>query len=85
MSRLYRSATGTATRLGKRLPQDVMVISRDDESFLQHAVPRITRYSTPPAVFARKVSQAVRRIAEGGTLPRRALRLMPDLVPGETA
>ncbi len=72
-------------RLGKRLPQDVMVISRDDESFLQHAVPRITRYATSPTVFARKVSQAVRRIAEGGTLPRRALRLMPDLVPGETA
>jgi DNA-binding LacI/PurR family transcriptional regulator len=72
-------------RLGKRLPQEVMVISRDDESFLQHAVPRITRYSTQPEVFARRVSQAVRRIAEGGALPRRALRLMPAWIPGETA
>jgi DNA-binding LacI/PurR family transcriptional regulator len=72
-------------RLGKRLPRDVGVISRDDEGFLQHAVPRITRYATPPAIFARKVSQAVRRLAEGGSLSNRTLRLMPEWVPGETA
>lgn len=70
---------------GKRIPQDVAVISRDDEAFLQHCVPEITRYAANPAQFARRVCAAARQLAETGSLPPRAIRLMPQIMRGETA
>lgn len=72
-------------RSGKRIPQDMAVVSRDDETFLQHTVPAVTRYAANPAQFARSVSKAARQLAETGVLPPKAIRLMPQLVRGETA
>jgi DNA-binding LacI/PurR family transcriptional regulator len=69
---------------GRRIPQDMAVVSRDDETFLQHVTPGVTRYAADPAQFARRVSTAARQLAETGTLPSRAIRLMPKLVRGET-
>lgn len=71
-------------RQGKRIPQDMAVVSRDDETFLQHAVPGVTRYAADPAQFARTVSKAARQLAETGILPPKAIRLMPQFVRGET-
>lgn len=71
-------------RGGRRIPQDMAVVSRDDESFLQHTVPAVTRYAADPAQFARNVSKAARQLAETGVLPPKAARLMPQLVRGET-
>lgn len=71
-------------RRGCRIPQDVAVISRDDEAFLQHTTPVVARYAANPAQFAARVSAAARQLAETGTLPPRALRLMPQWLPGET-
>lgn len=72
-------------RIGKRIPQDMAVVSRDDESFLQHALPTVTRYASNPTQFARSVSKAVRQLAEAGSLPPKAQRLIPQLVRGESA
>ncbi len=69
---------------GKRIPQDMAVVSRDDEAFLQHTVPAVTRYAASPSQFARSVCMAARKLAEDGTLPPKAIRLMPKLVRGET-
>ena len=69
---------------GKRIPKDIAVLSRDDETFLQHAVPSVTRYSTSQVQFARRVSVAARLLADGTPLPRTTIRLMPRLVQGET-
>ncbi len=69
---------------GKRIPQDMAVVSRDDEIFLAHTVPAVTRYTSSPSQFARRVSQAARQLAETGALPPKAIRLMPRLVKGET-
>ena len=71
-------------RRGKRIPQDVAVISRDDDPFLQSTSPAVTRYAINPAQFARRVSLAARQLAETGTLPAHAIRLMPKFLPGET-
>lgn len=71
-------------RMGKRIPRDMAVVSRDDEAFLEHVTPGITRYSANPLQFARRVSAAARQLAETGSLPPRAIRLMPKLVRGET-
>ena len=67
-----------------RVPEDVAVISRDDEDYLAHTSPAITRYAIDADRFARQISRLVRTVAETGTLNPRAIRLLPKFIPGET-
>jgi len=69
---------------GIRVPQDVGVISRDDESFLEHVVPSVARYTSRPAGFARKLSTMVLEIASGGGVAAVDHRIMPNFIRGET-
>lgn len=69
---------------GFRLPQDIALIARDDEAFLAHLTPRISRYTVDPALFPRKLSLAALKLAESGTVPPHAIRLIPRFVSGET-
>jgi DNA-binding LacI/PurR family transcriptional regulator len=71
-------------RRGIRIPQDMAVVSRDDEVFLEYVTPNVTRYASNPLQFARRLSATVRQLAEAGALPPRAIRLMPRLMKGET-
>jgi DNA-binding LacI/PurR family transcriptional regulator len=73
------------TRRGKAIPRDIAVISRDDDPFLQAAVPPVTRYAVDRQQFARRLALAARQLAETGALPAHAVRLMPKLLQGETA
>lgn len=69
---------------GLRIPQDMAVISRDDEAFLNHAVPAVTRYEVNASQFARRLCTATLRLAETGSLPVKDIRLVPRLVRGES-
>lgn len=69
---------------GHRIPKDVAVISCADGPFLQFASPRVARYAIDPVHLTRRVSMAVRQLAETGSLEPRAIRLMPEFIPGET-
>jgi DNA-binding LacI/PurR family transcriptional regulator len=60
------------------------VISRDDDAFLDCVVPRVARYASDPAQFARRLSRAALALVQQGTAPIRPVRLMPRFVPGET-
>ena len=71
-------------RRGLRFPQDMALISRDDDDFLNSVVPKITRYACDPKMFARKISKLVLQLAREGSAPKRQILLMPDLVRGET-
>ena len=67
-----------------RLPLDAAVLSNDDETYLQHTSPVLSRYAVNPDQFASKVAKAVRELVETGSLPPRAIRLMPEFIAGET-
>ncbi len=71
-------------RRGMRLPQDISLISQDDDPLFECLVPAVTRYHTDPLVFARKISRRVIDLARTGVQRGRAPRLMPVLVRGET-
>jgi len=71
-------------RRGKSVPGDVAVVSRDDETFLDHLTPKVARYAFSTTQFIRRASMLARQLAETGHLPPRALRLMPEFCPGET-
>jgi DNA-binding LacI/PurR family transcriptional regulator len=67
-----------------RLPQDVALISRDNESFLENAVPSMARYASNPTMFARKISRLVLEMVQSAVLSKPDVRLMPAFIPGET-
>lgn len=67
-----------------RIPQDVALIARENDAYLQSVTPTITRYAIDPGAFVRRLTMIVRRLAEEGTLPPRPIRLMPRFFPGET-
>jgi DNA-binding LacI/PurR family transcriptional regulator len=69
---------------GLRLPRDVALISRNEELFLNYALPSIAHYSANPTLLARKVSRIVMQLVRGGVSEPRDYRLMPEFVPGET-
>lgn len=78
------TAVGHLLRSGLRFPREVALISRDDDPFLEHVVPRVTRYSVDATRFARQISRLVLQMACAGPVPCRDHRLMPRLVSGET-
>jgi DNA-binding LacI/PurR family transcriptional regulator len=69
--------------LGLRVPRDMSIVSRDEETFLRFMYPTPTFYSTPPAKFAQALHQALKRILAGDRSAF-AIRIMPDLVKGES-
>lgn len=71
-------------RSGYRLPRDLALVSRDDEAFLGHLSPQVARYTVDPALFPKKLSAAALKLAESGTAPPLAIRLIPRFVAGET-
>jgi LacI family transcriptional regulator len=71
-------------RRGVRVPEDVAVISRDDDAFLDFVVPRVARYASDPAQFASRLSRAAIALVQQGMASSRAVRLMPRYVAGET-
>ena len=71
-------------RRGRRIPQDVALISRDDDHFLQAASPSLAYYAVNRILIARRASMAVRQLVETGTLAANAIRMIPKFVAGET-
>jgi DNA-binding LacI/PurR family transcriptional regulator len=69
---------------GLKLPQDVALISRNHDSFLEEVVPSLARYSCDPALFARRISRMVLQLVQGGAGQPRQVLVMPDFVPGQS-
>ncbi len=74
---------GWLQRAGRRVPQEVSVLCRDDEPILDAVIPTPSRYTLNPLLFARKISRAVVGLVTGGGNQQRA-RLLPTFVRGET-
>jgi DNA-binding LacI/PurR family transcriptional regulator len=75
---------GHLMRKGIKVPGDVALISRDDDFFLDHAIPSVARYSSNPRAFAQKVSKLATDLAREGRLAPTDNRLMPRFVKGDT-
>jgi DNA-binding LacI/PurR family transcriptional regulator len=71
-------------RRGLRIPQDVAVISRDDDVSLEFLTPAVTRYVSAPEDFARRLLRVAIQLAQTGFTPHKPVRLMPKFVVGET-
>jgi DNA-binding LacI/PurR family transcriptional regulator len=74
---------GWLQRAGRRVPQDVSVLCRDDEPILDAVIPTPSRYTLNPLLFARKISRTVVGLVTGGGTQQHS-RLLPTFVRGET-
>jgi DNA-binding LacI/PurR family transcriptional regulator len=79
----YLTVHSYLASLGRRVPRDLSLVSRDEETFLRFMYPAPTYYSIAPAKFARALLQGLRRVLAGDRSAF-ALRIMPDLIKGDS-
>ncbi len=70
------------TRLGLRVPEDVSLISRDDDPYLAYLEPEPARYNADGAALARKAMLLIRTLLEGGDAKMEPIRLVPRFTAG---
>ncbi|MDF9834373.1 DNA-binding LacI/PurR family transcriptional regulator [Ereboglobus sp. PH5-5] len=70
--------------LGLRVPGDVSLMCRDDDTFLDYTRPVPTRYSFDSAAFARRLFKLIMQTVDGSPIAKHRLRIMPDYQKGAT-
>lgn len=80
----YLTVVGRLAQAGLRVPQDVSVVSRDEDPFLAFVVPTPARYSVDAHKMARTLLRPVFELLDGTTAANPGLRIMPDFIKGET-
>jgi DNA-binding LacI/PurR family transcriptional regulator len=80
----YLTVSSRLSLLGLRVPEDVSLISRDDDRFLSFLRPQPARYQISSHVLAKQRLRFVLRLLRGDDLASSAKRLMPDFVRGGT-
>jgi len=73
-----------ALSAGLRIPQDLSLISRDYDYFLDHLYPSVAHYEFDHRIYAARLARLVVQLAATGFLPRRATWVMPEFRSGGT-
>ncbi len=71
-------------RAGMRVPEDVAVISRGDDLFLQLSDPEVTRYAYDGPRLGRAAARLMLQVLAQPGLPLRSTVIIPEFVQGET-
>lgn len=74
----------TLTRLGRRVPEDVSVISRDGEPFLSYMTPAPAHYTVDPKAFAKTLLGQVLEVLKDNAVTRRVSLIMPEFYRGQS-
>jgi DNA-binding LacI/PurR family transcriptional regulator len=80
----FLTVLGWLQRRHLRVPEDMSVVCRDSEPFLESVIPTPTRYELNPSLYARKISRLVAGLVADGPAKPNQLRIMPTFVRGET-
>lgn len=65
------------SRIGRRVPEDVSILCRDDEEALQHVVPPIAAYKSNHQLEIRKIVRAVKMLAGSRARQPKSLFFIP--------
>jgi DNA-binding LacI/PurR family transcriptional regulator len=71
-------------QMGWKVPQDISVLSRDDDPFLSFILPAPARYLASPHTMAKTLLRPVLELLEGGVVTHRSIRIMPDFIKGDS-
>lgn len=83
-SRFALTALTHLLRRGVKVPGDMGLLCRDDDSFLDHVVPRMARYAVNPRMFAKQVFRMVMGLVKDGQLPGTDVKVVPSFVARES-
>ncbi len=75
---------GHLMRCGLRLPQDVALISRDDDSFLERMVPSVARYVVSPETMGHRICGTVLAMLNNGIVSASDSQIMPRFTEADT-
>jgi DNA-binding LacI/PurR family transcriptional regulator len=78
------TVTGHLQRRGLRIPQDMAVISRVSDSYMDFLVPAVARYRLDTERFSRESANLILRVVKHGAGHVSSLKIMPEFVPGES-
>lgn len=78
----YLTMLSALAQLRLVVPDDVSVVSRLDDPFLDHLVPKPARYRVSPVVFARALVRMAAHLALGEIMPHTRRLLVPDFIRG---
>lgn len=78
----YLAVSSRLLQLGLRIPQDVSLVSRDDDSFLPFLLPEPARYVTGPQPFAKGLARLALQLLQGQVLSEPAARIVPQFLRG---
>jgi len=78
----YLTAVTFLAQRRLRVPQDVSLISRDDDPFLVYLNPTPARYSCNATTFAKRIMQSLLPQLKGEPLPHATFRIEPTYVAG---
>lgn len=80
----YLATASLLAQRGCRIPQDVSLISRDDDPFLEALAPEPARYRVSPHAFAKKLIGPILQLVARETPVRLSAPLLPKFTPGKS-
>ena len=80
----YLAVASRLAQSGVRIPEEISMISRDDDPFLSFIVPVPARYVVSPHLMAKSLLRPVLELLEGNVVTQRASLIMPEFLRGES-
>jgi DNA-binding LacI/PurR family transcriptional regulator len=80
----YLTVSSRLMQQGWRIPQDISVMSRDEDTFLSFLIPEPARYVTSPHLFAKGLLRPVLELLQGNLLSGKTSMIIPRYIKGES-
>lgn len=80
----YLAVASRLAQAGVRVPEEISLISRDDDPFLSFVMPGAARYVAAPHLMAKSLLRPVLELLEGNPVTQRGSLIMPEFVRGES-
>ena len=80
----YLAVVTALAKRGLRVPQDVSLISREDDPFLRYLEPEPARYLNETAAMTNKIMQMLRGLLQGEPPKSEVIRILPRFVTGHS-
>jgi len=80
----YATVATWLSENGKRIPGDISLICREDDSFLRYLVPRPASYQYSPRSFALKIDSLVQQLIRQPKKVAPEIHIIPRYTPGNS-
>lgn len=80
----YATAATWLSERGLRIPRDISLICREDDSFLRFLIPRPASYQYSPRSFALKIDSVVQQLINQPEKAVPELQIIPTYKPGDS-